>query len=126
MRTYRRKRPRQWRDKDKRMTLAVRLRGEGKSLRQIAQELGVNHETVRNDLARWARTQEATPDNVVTLSRKASKTGVESYPSGGEIRQPISTPRTTAEVMGVPDAAPRTVKEEQMARAIDLLSRSGA
>jgi hypothetical protein len=55
MRTYERKGPRPWRNKDKRMIAAVRLRVEGKSLREIAKELTVSHETVRRDLARWHR-----------------------------------------------------------------------
>ncbi len=54
--------------RDKRMAAAVRLRAGGQSLRQIARELAVSHQTVKNDLARW---DAARPANVVPLSRKA-------------------------------------------------------
>lgn len=57
--------------RDKRMAAAVQLRTEGKSLRQIAGELGVSYQTVSNDLARWDAQH---PVNVIPL-RKASKSG---------------------------------------------------
>lgn len=50
MRNYKRKRPR---NPDRRMAAAVRLRAQGLSLRQIAEEIAVTHTTVRRDLARW-------------------------------------------------------------------------
>ncbi len=50
-RTYRRKKyPGRGRG---RMLLAAQLRAEGKSLRAIARQLRVSHETVRRDLAKW-------------------------------------------------------------------------
>lgn len=50
-RTYKPKRTRLTRQA--RMGRAVRLRAEGKSLREIASIQEVSHETVRRDLARW-------------------------------------------------------------------------
>lgn len=85
-RTYQRKRPRQWRDKDKRMTAAMRLRDQGMSLRQIGKALAVSEGTVRNDLARWEREH---PANVVPLVRK---TTAQSSPAGGEITHPDYAP----------------------------------
>lgn len=76
MRKYKRKRPAQWRDKDKRMLAAVRLRADGKSLREIAKELAVSYQTVANDLARWERER----PNVILLSNPA----VKSYPPPGQ------------------------------------------
>jgi predicted transcriptional regulator len=120
MRTYKRKRPRQWADKDKRMNLAVRLRAEGKSLRQIARELAVTEGTVRNDLKRWEAQQSAVPANVVPL-RKSS---AQNSPSGGDITHPDYAadyaPRTTGEALGL------TAKEEAMARAVALLTNRRA
>ena len=83
MRNYKRKGPRPWRDKDKRMTAAVRLRDESKSLREIAKELAVSHQTVANDLARWDREHA----NVIPLSKPTVKTD----PVRGEIRHPDLT-----------------------------------
>jgi transposase-like protein len=37
------------------MAEAVRMRGEGLSLRQIARQLGVNVQTIHADLARWSQ-----------------------------------------------------------------------
>jgi transposase len=51
MRTYKPVKPKS--PRDARMRRAARLRGEGKSLRQIAAEQEVSYETVRRDLARW-------------------------------------------------------------------------
>lgn len=76
MRNYKRKHASQWRDKDKRMTLAAQMHGQGMSLRQIAAELAVSYQTVANDLARWRRER----PNVVHLS----KTPVKSYPLAGQ------------------------------------------
>ena len=61
--------------RDKRMAEAVRLRAEGKSLRQAGSELGVSYQTVSNDLARWDAQHPVMPANVVPLARKASKSG---------------------------------------------------
>jgi DNA-binding CsgD family transcriptional regulator len=61
--------------RDKRMADAARLRAEGKSLREIGRELGVSYQTVSNDLARWDAHLAATPANVISLSRKVSKSG---------------------------------------------------
>lgn len=85
MRNYKRKHASQWRDKDKRMTLAVQMRGQGMSLREIAKELAVDEKTVRNDLARWEQSR----PNVVLLVRK---TDAENCPAGGEIPRPDSAP----------------------------------
>jgi transposase len=60
--------------KDKRMGRAVELRADGASLRTIAAELGVSHQTVANDLARWQREH----PNVVALSNP----GVQKMPPG--------------------------------------------
>lgn len=76
MRNYKRKRPSQWRDKDKRMTLAVQMRAQGMSLREVAKELAVSYQTVANDLQRWERER----PNVALLS----KTAVKSYPATGQ------------------------------------------
>lgn len=61
--------------RDRRMARAAELRAEGKSLRQIAAQLGVSHQTVSNDLARWDAQHPVVPSNVVSLQRKSSKTG---------------------------------------------------
>jgi hypothetical protein len=133
VRTYKRKRPRQWRDKDKRMVAAVRLRTQGLSLRQIAKELAVSEGTVRNDLARWEFER---PANVVPLVRK---TTAQSCPGGGEITHPDYAPVASLndrrkdhldQPDGTPDAPTRTTgealgltaKEEMMARAIASLT----
>lgn len=84
VRSYKRKRPRQWRDKGKRMDAAIRLRAEGKSLREIGAELAVSEGTVRNDLKRWRQEH----PNVVPL-RKSS---AQSCLAGGEIAQPDYAP----------------------------------
>lgn len=116
-RKYKRKRPRQWRDKDKRMVLAVRMRGEGQSLREIAKALGVSSpQTIANDLKRWDARQVAAPSNVVLLSKKSSKSTVQSDPAGGEIGQPDWTAKTTGEALGL------TAREEAMTRAIASLT----
>ncbi len=98
VRHYKRKRPRQWRDKDKRMALAVRMHAEGKSLREIAGELGVSSpQTIANDLKRWNAQQAAMPSNVVPLSKKVSKPAVQSDPPRGEIGHPDWTPTPIAD-----------------------------
>lgn len=70
--------------RDKRMTEAARLRAGGMSLRQIAKQLAVSHQTVSNDLGRWDARQAAMPANVIPLARKASKSGAENSPRGGK------------------------------------------
>ena len=80
VRQYKRKRPRQWRAKDKRMAAAVRLRAGGKSLREIAKELSVTHPTVLADLRKW----DGLHPNVVSLPVNR---GGKSCPAGGEIYQ---------------------------------------
>ena len=80
MRNYKRKRPHQWRDKNKRMAAAVRLRAQGKSLREIAKELAVTHPTVLADLRKWDELNA----NVVSLPVNH---GGKSDPAGGEIYQ---------------------------------------
>ena len=78
VRHYKRKRPGQWRDKNKRMAAAVRMRNEGLSLREIAKKLAVTHPTVLADLRKW---DELHP-NVVSLPvNRPGKSG----PAGGEI-----------------------------------------
>jgi len=76
MRTYKRK---TLLDRDRRMAVAVRLRAEGLSLRQVAARLYVNHQTVANDLARWQRDRSSMPLKLVRLSKPA----VEKTPPGG-------------------------------------------
>lgn len=49
-RRYVRKR---WGSKERRIEAAVRLRGEGLSLREIAKRLKISHPTVMRDLAKW-------------------------------------------------------------------------
>lgn len=119
MKNYKRKRPRQWRDKDKRMRAAVRMRGEGKSLREIGAELAVNYETVRRDLARWDVQAAAEPSNVVSLSQKLSHRAVASDPQEGQVATPECDTRTTGEALGL------TAKEEAMARAIASMTNQG-
>ena len=69
--------------RDKRMAKAAQLRAEGKSLREIAGDLAVSHQTVSNDLARWDAQQPQLPVNVVPL-RKVSKSGVGNSPPRGQ------------------------------------------
>jgi DNA-binding CsgD family transcriptional regulator len=88
VRTYKRKGPRPWRDKDKRMAAAVRLRAEGKSLREIAAVLRVSPQTIMRDLQRYdekSREQAAVFQNVFQLP-------VPSRPQGGEMEHPHGTP----------------------------------
>jgi len=80
VRNYKRKGPRPWRDKNKRMAAAVRMRAEGKSLREIAKELAVTHPTVLADLRKWDELN----SNVVSLPVNH---GGKSCPAGGEIYQ---------------------------------------
>jgi transposase len=44
---------RRWKDPDKRMAAAVRMREGGLSLRQIGDRLGVSKDTIQRDLARY-------------------------------------------------------------------------
>jgi transposase len=64
--------------RDQRMVSAVQLRTAGKSLRQIAAELGVSYQTVSNDLARW----DAEHPNVISLVRNCQKVAREVAPRG--------------------------------------------
>lgn len=109
VRTYKRKRPRQWKDKDKRMKLAVRMRAEGKSLREIAKELAVSPPTVMRDLRRH---DEAAAKKIAAF-QNVFQLPVTSRPEGGDLKQAHETPDvTTGEAMGL------TVQQEAMARAI--------
>lgn len=85
VRHYKRKGARPWRDKDKRMALAVRMRAEGASLREIGKELAVTHPTVLADLRKW----DALHPNVVSLP--VNRDG-KSHPAGGETYQPDLPP----------------------------------
>jgi hypothetical protein len=118
VRTYKRKRPRQWRDKDKRMSLAARQRAEGKSTRRIAVELAVSHQTVMRDLARWDERHAALVQNVVQFP------GPSRPKPGGNLDQeggPVSGPAvTTGEVLGL------SAREENIARAVAILTKRGA
>jgi hypothetical protein len=76
VRTYRRKK---LLDPDRRMAVAVRLRAEGLSLRQVSARLYVSHQTVANDLARWEHVRSAMPLKIVRLSKPA----VKNVPPGG-------------------------------------------
>jgi hypothetical protein len=75
MRTYKPKQPRYPRG---RMLRAVRLRGQGLSLRQSAAVLGVHHDTVWRDLRRWDK-EAAERAKVTRLSDRA----VGKTPPGG-------------------------------------------
>jgi Helix-turn-helix domain of resolvase len=112
VRKYKRKRPSGWPDKNRRMVLAVRLRAEGKSLRQIARELAVGVATVHRDLARWDELS-----NVVSLFQP----GVPARPQRGNLERLSGTPRTTAEAMGIPQG-PMTVRQEWEFRAVEVLN----
>ncbi len=91
------------------MALAVRMRGEGKSLREIATELAVDHHTIIRDLRRWEDRVSATGAKVVHFPGA-------SRPAGGNLHQPVAPPATTGEVLGL------TAKEEAMTRAIASLT----
>jgi Homeodomain-like domain len=118
--TYKRKRP-QKASRDQRAPKAARLRAEGKSLREIAAETGVSHQTVRNDLTWWDECQEAAPPNVIALSSRASKTGVKNDPRTGQDLTPgFDARRTTGDVIGL------TVREERIARLVTFLIGEGA
>ena len=84
MRNYKRKHASQWRDRDRRMTLAARMRGAGMSLREIARELAVGHQTVIRDLRRW---DEIGGANVVHFSGP-------SRPAGGNLDHPDGPPES--------------------------------
>src|SRR6266704_3506928 len=81
MRTYKRK---TLLNRDRRMAVAIRLRAEGLSLRQIGARLYVNHQTVANDLARWEQERSSMPLKIVRLSKPA----VENVPPRGEDSTP--------------------------------------
>lgn len=81
VRKYVRKGPPPWRDKDKRMAAAVRLRAQDKSLREIAKELAVSPPTVMRDLRKW---DELHP-NVFQMP-------VTKRPTGGDLKRPDETP----------------------------------
>ena len=80
MRNYKRKGKTPWPDKDKRMAAAVRKRAEGKTLREIGKELGVDAATVLRDLRRW---DERHP-NVLQMP-------VAIRPQGGNVQRPDAT-----------------------------------
>jgi DNA invertase Pin-like site-specific DNA recombinase len=84
VRTYKRKRVGVWRNKDKRMAAAVRLRAEGLSLRQIADQLAIGLGTVHRDLARWEREH----SNVTLLP---FQNPVPTSPVRGALEQPGGT-----------------------------------
>lgn len=112
VRQYKRKRPGQWRDKDKRMNLAARLRTEGKSLREIGEQLAVSAPTAMRDLRRYdelaAKKAEAF-QNVFQLP-------VTSRPAGGDLKHADETPDETSMTTG--EALGLTVQQEAMARAV--------
>jgi len=83
--------------RDKRMLEAVRLRTAGKSLRQSAADLGVSHQTIANDLARWDAAHSAPPANVIRLSRKPSKSGAGTGLQRGENERHFLTAITPTE-----------------------------
>ncbi|HLK74035.1 MAG TPA: helix-turn-helix domain-containing protein [Streptosporangiaceae bacterium] len=125
MKSYQRKRPDGWTDKDWRMRRAVQHRAEGKSLRQIAAEMSVSYMTVSRDLARWDREHiPAADSNVVPLSRKLSQRAVTSRPGvqgGGEIvTGGCDSLPTTGDVMGL------SASEARIARAVACLTGRGA
>lgn len=118
MRNYKRKRPQQWADKDRRMTLAARLRGEGRSLREIGAELRISPATAMRDLRRWDEAQAAAP---AAAPANVFHLPVSTRPARGELKHPAETrgetPRTTGEVLGL------SVREEQIARAVAYFTK---
>jgi len=84
VRHYKRKGKTPWPDKNKRMAAAVRKRVEGKSLREIAKELGVNASTVLRDLRRW----DDQHPNVLQMP-------VAIRPLGGNVQHPNATPEVS-------------------------------
>src|SRR6185437_14602745 len=57
--------------RDRRMAVAVRLRAEGLSARQIAERQSVSHTTILGDLARWERVRDQMPLEILRLARPA-------------------------------------------------------
>lgn len=104
VRKYRPKKRPQWADKDRRMAHVVQMRGDGLSLRQIAQRLGVSVGTVHADLKRWEHER----SNVTPLPRKEEppRVGVWSARFGGALLEDRTAvqngssklPRTGAEL----------------------------
>jgi IS30 family transposase len=95
VRQYKRKRPRQWRDKGKRMDAAARLRAQGMSLRQIGEALAVSPPTVMRDLRRFdelAAEKAETFQNVFQLP-------VTSRPAGGDLKQPDETAEAPIQIL---------------------------
>lgn len=104
--------------KRKRMTLAVRMRAEGKSTRAIAAELAVSHQTVMRDLALWNERQSArVVQNVVRFPGPSHPAGGNLDHSGGPVSGPV---KTTGEALGL------TPGEERIARAVAFLTERGA
>jgi hypothetical protein len=66
------------------MAAAVRLRADGKTLREIGKELAVDASTVLRDLRRWDAQQAELPSNVLQMR-------VASCPQRGELQQPDAT-----------------------------------
>lgn len=77
-RTYKRKHAR---NPDRRMAAVARLRAQGLSLRQIAQQAAVGKSTVARDLARWDQEH----PNVTPL---VSQKPVPNLPRGGDFGTP--------------------------------------
>ena len=71
-------------DPDRRMAVAVRLRAEGLSLRQIAARQYVHHQTVARDLARWETEHHRMPLSIIRLSLP----GVANVPPRGKDATP--------------------------------------
>jgi hypothetical protein len=85
MRKYKPVRPKA--SHDARVRYAATLRSQGQSLRQIAAECGVSHETARRDLAEWDREQ-----------AKVSHLPVTKMPPGGGNVTPLRGGNVTATV----------------------------
>ena len=60
------------RRRNMRMEDAVRLRGKGWSLRQIASRLCVSYETIRRDLDRWQRDQKVSHLPVTNVTKSVT------------------------------------------------------
>lgn len=64
-----------WKNPDKRMATAVRYREGGMSLREIGERLGVSHQTIANDLARYESQQVSNLLSNLALSDPPNLTG---------------------------------------------------
>lgn len=66
--------------RDKRMAVAVRMRAQGKTVREIAEWQRVSHTTIENDLARWERVKGEMPMDILRLARVPGNKGWQTEP----------------------------------------------